>query len=403
MGSHIRALRLVRRWRQRDLADQVKVVSRRVLGQTMGASERTISRWENGETPSMPAQRVLAAVFDVPLAELGFLAPATRAPTEEVPALPAHDAFELVARLTRSDASASTLEMLARRIDRLCRDYPVRPAADLIGESRQWLSRTMRLLDGRVNLAQHRELMVSAGWLSALTACLSFDLGDASGAESWREATSQLADEAGHAELRGWAHEIAAWMALVHGHPAEAIEFARAGQSIGDTSCVTVQLAAQEARGRARMGDRAGAEQAMRRGRRLLDSLPAPVNPEHHFVIDPAKADFYQLDCYRWLGVGDVAEQYADRVLDYCRLPDGSVRSPMRRSEALLTLGVVAARRGELDAAADYGVLALGEGRACLPVLRTVAAELDRELAPWAREPVVTGWRDRLHDLNGPQ
>jgi hypothetical protein len=314
-----------------------------------------------------------------------------------------HDAFELVARLTRSDASAGTLELLARRIDRLCRDYPVRPAAELLGESRQWLARTMRLLDGRVNLTQHRELMVNAGWLAALTACLSFDLGDASSAESWREATGQLADEAGHAELRGWAHEIAAWMALVRGRPADAIEFARAGQSIADTSCVTVQLAAQEARGLARLGDRSAAEKAMLRGRRLLNSLPAPVNPEHHFVIDPAKADFYQLDCYRWLGVDDVAEQYAVQVRSYCELPDGSIRSPMRRSEALLTLGVVAARRGDLDAAADFGVAGLGDDRRCLPVLRTVAAELDQELAPRSPEPVVARWRDRLRDLRRPQ
>jgi transcriptional regulator with XRE-family HTH domain len=73
--NQIRVLRLARRWRQRDLADQVKVVSRRVLGQTLGASERTISRWENGDTPSLPAQRVLAAVFDIPISGLGLTTP----------------------------------------------------------------------------------------------------------------------------------------------------------------------------------------------------------------------------------------------------------------------------------------------------------------------------------------
>ncbi|MPZ67360.1 MAG: hypothetical protein GEU83_18270 [Pseudonocardiaceae bacterium] len=47
--SELRKLRLQRRWRQRDLADQVEVLSRRVLGHTFSASERTIGRWESGQ------------------------------------------------------------------------------------------------------------------------------------------------------------------------------------------------------------------------------------------------------------------------------------------------------------------------------------------------------------------
>ena len=78
MAGELRRLRLTRRWRQRDLADQVAVLSRRVLGHTLSASERTISRWESGRDgpPSLPAQRVLAAVFEVPIDTLGFAQPA---------------------------------------------------------------------------------------------------------------------------------------------------------------------------------------------------------------------------------------------------------------------------------------------------------------------------------------
>lgn len=397
-------LRAQRRWRQRDLADQVEVMSRRVLGHTLSVSERTISRWEHGDIPSAPAQRVLAAVFAVEVDGLGFVVPvhSQAASNARVDTPTPDDAVELVARLTSSDTSAGTTHMLARRVDRLCRDYPVRPAADLLAETRRWLKHTVDLADQRSSLHQHRELLVNAGWLAALTACLTYDLGDAAAADMWREATYQLAEEVGHAELTGWSYEIAAWMALTQSRPADAVEYAQAGLRIDGTSCVAVQLAAQEARAWAQLGDRQATEAAIARGNRVLDALPAPVHPDHHFVIDPAKADFYAMDCYRWLGMSDVATEHAHRVLDYCERPDGTIRSPMRRSEALLTFGVVSARQGDLATAVGYGLAGLGDRRKNLPSLLSAAAELDRELARHQRDRTVREWREALHALRVP-
>ena len=205
------------------------------------------------------------------------------------------DALELVARLTRCDVSPATLELLARRVDRLCRDYPVRPAPELLTEAGGWLDRTLRLLERRTSLHAHREVLVLAGWLSALVTCLHYDLGHQPEAETWREATGSLGAESGHAEITGWSHEIAAWMALTAGRPAEALVHAQVGQGIDRMSCVAAQLAAQEARAAAKLGDRVAAEDAMARGRAVLDRLSNPADPDHHFVIDPAKADFYAM------------------------------------------------------------------------------------------------------------
>ena len=134
----------------------------------------------------------------------------------------------------------------------------------------------------------------------------------------------------------------------------------------------------------------------------MLDRLPDPADPDHHFVIDPAKADFYAMGVYRWLGVGDAAQEYAQRTRAYCERPDGAIRSPMRRSEALLTLGVVAARRGELDAAVAYGLAGLGDPRKCLPSLLTSAADLDAALDGHRTEPVTAAWRDALATVRAP-
>lgn len=81
---------------------------------------------------------------------------------------------------------------------------------------------------------------------------------------------------------------------------------------------------------------------------------------------------------------------------DYSERPDGTIRSPMRRSEALLTLGVVTPRRGDLDAAVAYGLAGLGDPRKSAPSLLSTAADLDAALDGYRTEPVTTTWREAL-------
>ncbi len=79
------------------------------------------------------------------------------------------------------------------------------------------------LLAKRVTLAEHRELLVIAGWLSALLACTLYDAGDPGAAETARRMTRQFGEHAAHGELVAWSFEIAAWYALVEGRFAEVI------------------------------------------------------------------------------------------------------------------------------------------------------------------------------------
>lgn len=75
----------------------------------------------------------------------------------------------------------------------------------------------------------------------------------------------------------------------------------------------------------------------------------------------------------------------------------------MRRSEALLTLGTVAARCGELDVAIGHGLLALGDPRQCKPSLLLVAADLDAELSAHRGEPMVEPWHEILAEVHKPR
>lgn len=81
-----------------------------------------------------------------------------------------------------------------------------------------------------------------------------------------------LGQEAEHAEIQGWAHEIRAWMNLTSGDYNGVVAAARAGVEAAPHHSVAVQLAAQEAKAWARIGDRRQTEVALDRGRHLLDA-----------------------------------------------------------------------------------------------------------------------------------
>jgi hypothetical protein len=155
---------------------------------------------------------------------------------------------------------------------------------------------------------------------------------------------------------------------------------ARAGTDIAPDHGVAVQLAAQEAKAWARIGDRSQTEVALDQGRRLLDVLPYPDNLAHHFAIDPTKFDFYAMDCYRHLGEDAMAANLAEEVIRASTDFDGTDRAPMPTSEAHVTRAVVAARQGDLELAIDGGQRAISGQRKSLPTLQMVTRDLIRVL-----------------------
>jgi hypothetical protein len=298
---------------------------------------------------------------------------------------------ELARKLRASEVDAAALDALARTTETLCTQYAYRDPLQLRRETLKWLSYIDKLLGRRNGLRQHRELLVTAGWLTLLASCLEYDSGMAAAAEASRVSAMHLGREAGHAEIVAWSLEIAAWMAHTRHDPQAAITYARAGQEAAPRASVTVQLIAHEARSLGRMGDKRAVTAALDRGYKLLQGVPLAPNLVNHFVVDPAKFDFYAMDCLRVVGEDARAAEHARAVLGAGRAPDGKDVSPMRMSEARVALGCVAARRGDLDEAASWGAEAFRADRKCLPSLALVASELDAELRgryPGAR-PVV--------------
>lgn len=212
------------------------------------------------------------------------------------------DTLDIVNRLRASDVDGATLDGLRITVDRLCSEYPCMASEQLLIEGRTWLRRVVELQDQRLTLDQHREVLSLAGWLALLVGCVEYDMGARVAAEGTRRAALSLGKDAGDADVVGWAHEMRAWAALTTGDYRGVIAAAHAGTQAAGARGVAVQLAAQEAKAWARVGDRRQTEVALDRGRDLLERLEHPTNLDHHFVVDPSKFDFYAMDAYRLLG-----------------------------------------------------------------------------------------------------
>jgi hypothetical protein len=112
-------------------------------------------------------------------------------------------------------------------------------------------------------------------------------------------------------------------------------------------------------------------------------------------------AEFYAMDCYRLLGEDRFAENLAREGIRAGTDFDGSERSPMRMAEARITLGVVAARQGDVDKAGNYGEWALKGDRQSLPSLLMVSRELAAIVnRDFAAEPTGREYLDHLTALS---
>ncbi|MEH1164633.1 XRE family transcriptional regulator [Micromonospora sp. CPCC 205539] len=398
-ATRLRAERSARGWSQGEAVRAMRAHAAESLPAD-STLLRNWKRWEAGSSePDGFYRALIAKTFGTVTA--AFFPPSTPNQADaELLAGTGMETVEILARLRTSDVSTATLEALRITADRLCCEYPYMASDQLRVEGRAWLRRITALMDRRLTLAQHQEVLTLAGWVALLVGCVEYDLGHRRIAEGTRKAALTLGEEAGNASISGWAYEMRAWYALTQGDYRGVIAAAEAGEATAKHQGVAVQLAAQRAKAWARLGDRRQVETALDRGRTLLESLPYPEDTDHHFVVDPAKFDFYAMDCYRIAGEDRLAEMYAREVIRSSTDPDGTERKPMRNAEARVTLGVAAARSGDLESAVAYGRQALQGDRKSLPSLLMCSQELATLLAErYPHEPEAVAYLDEVRTL----
>ena len=398
-ARRLTAEREARGWSQSDAITALRAHASRTLPDDP-ALLRNWKRWEAGDVvPDTEYRRAIARLYGT-VPEAIWPVTARRSHDPDLAAATGITTLELVTRLRASSVDNATLDAMRITADALCSDYPHLPAAQLLTEGRAWMHRLTTLLGQRLTLTQHRELLVTAGWLALLVGCVEYDTGDRRAAETTRQAAWSLGAEAGHAEVQGWASEMRCWFSLTQGNYGGVITAANEGLAITGHSGAAVQLAAQQAKAWARLGDRRQTEVALDRGRSLLEALPTPPNLDHHFVVDPSKFDFYVMDAYRSAGEDRLAGTYAAEVIAASTGHDGTPRAPMRIAEARITQGVIAARNGDLEQAVAHGTAALAGDRRSLPSLLSAASDLTRILTSrYGREPETRRYFDQIDTI----
>jgi tetratricopeptide (TPR) repeat protein len=285
------------------------------------------------------------------------------------------DVLMMIQEADRTDIGAGTIDGLYAIFNRLCQDYPSAAAPELRQKAKRLYSRVMQLRQGRITFAQHRELIAVSAWVAALLACVEWDMNEREAAETARSATLRFAKEIDQAELTAWSYEMQAWFALTEGRYGDATRIASAGQEVGGENSAIVQLAMQEARGWARLGQSDLAERAIHRGYDMLQRLPEAEYPRL-FIYDKSKFPYYVASCYQWLGQDAKAEEYALQVIRECENNGTTERSPMRMAEIYITLGLVQVHRDNLEGAVDSGSKALAYDRQTQPHLLIRLSEL---------------------------
>nr|WP_323374168.1 helix-turn-helix domain-containing protein [Plantactinospora alkalitolerans] len=269
------------------------------------------------------------------------------------------DALELVRLVDASDVGIHMLDRVERAVDDLASGYATIPPTELLPQVRRWLARVGRLLEGRCTLEQHRRLLVAGGWLALLRATVHIDLRQPLAADRHLAAASQLADHAGHREIKAWCLETRAWDLLAGGDYRQALELSRQAQAVApQDSSAFIQATAQEGRAWARMGNRRETRRSLDRVARLASPLRTPDRPEHHYRYDPGKALSYTATTLAWVGDA-AAEEYAREVIADL---DGAGR-PRRSASARLDLGLALLAASKPDEAAAAAEAAIISGR----------------------------------------
>ncbi|MGH3761187.1 MAG: XRE family transcriptional regulator [Actinophytocola sp.] len=418
-SQHIGKIFKAYRNHQRHLQLFGKALNQELLGRWLGLTQAQVSKIENGKRPeqNLETLRNYARILHLPQHLLWFDLPGQSrlkssrpssvrtgnlvSPTSRDDILVAAtgmDTLELLQRVRASAIDSSTVDALNITVEQLCCDYSHADARELMATGKQWLGKVTELLENRLTLAQHRDILNNAGMLALLVGCLEYDVGDGPSAEATRRMALGLGNESGDPGVVGWAHEMLAWFHLTAGNHRAVIPAAEAGILAAPSRSVAVQLYGQQAKAYARMGMPEKVHEALENGRALLDRLPYPERPDHHFVVDPDKWDFYAMDTYRIVGEDQLARRNAEEVIRRSVNPEGVEVSPMRKAEAQLTLAVIAARQGDVDEATSLGLQAMQDGRQSRPSLLMVASELEHELHTYG-SGVRTDFSELLNDL----
>jgi tetratricopeptide (TPR) repeat protein len=279
-------------------------------------------------------------------------------------------------RETKADAAQT---MLAA-VDELCCAYSCVPPAALLPRVVATTRGLAELVGAERSPALRRDLLVGFGQTLLLASCLEQDRGAEGRATALAHSAARIGQESGHAPIIAWSHEIEAWQAVSKGAYRNAVAIARDAADLAPHSHVAVQLHMQQAHAHAGMGNIQSARTAFGRAERVLESLPVPSRPEHHFIFDRSKFSYYGVRVFDAANDDRGVAEWAQDCYVLSYDANGQTLFPMRIASIQLALARLTARGGALDLAVDYGLRALSHKRESVLTILGSARDLDRML-----------------------
>jgi hypothetical protein len=114
-------------------------------------------------------------------------------------------------------------------------------------------------------------------------------------------------------------------------------------------------------------------------------------------VFDHTKWIYYAATVYTWQGDNDRAEEHGNEIIQLRTRHDGTTTAPMRVADARIDLGLLHARKGDLDAAVQEGLMAFDYDRRSLADLVARGDELSDDLTQrYPGEPLADQFHERL-------
>jgi transcriptional regulator with XRE-family HTH domain len=387
--------------RRNQLVDRLEQlgIPRNALARMIHVHESTVHRWIKGTSEPQRHQRTpLANALQITLDQLDrYLIvdnddPAVIAHTAAPLDIDGIDAIELIRRTEATDLGTATLEAIVRAVEGLGSSYTHMVPADFLASLRTYKNYVMRLLDGRATLAQRRELMRQAGWLSLLVATAAIDVGYDRAAAANFGAAHTMANETGDDELAAWTFETEAWQALSAGRLSQASDLCRAGLDVAPPgTSAYAQLCTQAARAAARAGDRRRTRHMVDVSLAVADRLPTP-SQENHFTVDKRRVLLHSTAALVWLGDGDpIGEEYARRSVSVYEGSDYAHHLAVAR----MNLAMLLADKGEPTEAVHIGQRAVTEAgwRLCVTDL-FLADDLHNSLRRYDDTADVRTWTE---------
>ncbi|WP_225850641.1 XRE family transcriptional regulator [Streptomyces sp. HPF1205] len=276
-----------------------------------------------------------------------------------------------------SNVGDLALEQIQADVQQLASDYLSGDACEVFARTRALRDRVFLLLEGHQAPRQSTDLYAAAGYLCALLAWMSSDLGHLAEADAHGRTAWLCAETIGHNTLRAWTASTRSKIAFWDGRYKDAVGWARRGAAVEPAGTVGALLACQEADAWSKLGAVDETQNALRRAQAARDSLHGGDEVGGLFSCSLRRQEQYAAASHLRIGAYEEALAEADGAL--VRLRAQPVRTYGTEAQASISRAM--------------GLVGLGQPDAVLETLLPVL-----ELRPEKRLDTVVA---RMRDLTG--